>query len=259
MSHMGERYATQAPGVLGRLRGLGKKYCQHGHRLTDQNTIVRREGSATYLECRTCRKETVKKLDLSKIKKDIATLVDFVNAGGTITQARHQKIMTQHSWEAVMAQQPQLAGRLKKISRVNFGVNMSTAYKILHAPSVIRHRHADDEIFRSASNAVPPGVGDRLDIISMMVLAHLEGKLPLRAMSSRWPEYRKEHVRITQPRFNPLAHRTQRHLPVMSMESTMLFSQDSDGVALGTMVSDGFWTRTMSPEDYLIIKEGEAA
>lgn len=258
MRHMGARYAN-APKVFGRLRGLGKKYCQHGHRLTAENMIMRRDGEATYVECRDCRKEAIRKFDLTKIKDNITSLVAFVRDGGTITQARHNGTMTQRSWEAVMAQQPRLAARLKKISRVNFGANMSRTYWQAHAPNIIvRRRHSDSEIMDAANRAVPHGIADRLDVVSMMVLAHLDGKLPLRSMAQQWTEFRKEHVKLISPRFNPLAHDRQRHLPVLSMEGTMIGAQDSDGVPLGTTLSNGFWQSSLNPEEILIMRQGES-
>lgn len=259
-----EEYKRRYSGRFGAITGPNRITCKRGHDLSGENRgTQRRSGSnTTFVICLACERERPTQLDLAKIKENVIKLVKLLQEGGTITGAERQGVMSYRDWKAVQAQQPKLANRLLKLSRVNarkaWAVNASIARNsIIRAPLV--RRWSDMEIVEAATIAVPRNIplDDRQEIISQMVLACLEGRLTPKQMAKRWVEFRKENTKFYNPRFNPLAHDRQRHMPVLSLEGTMLFANDSEGVALGTTLSNGFWNQSLNPEELLIMKENE--
>lgn len=263
-----EQYAkslAERKGKMGPMSGPERKTCKRGHVMTPKNTRMHlRKGTMTKI-CMACEKDRMREFDLAQMRENVRELTRALREdGATIQSSMRAGLITNYKWLALKTQQPQLAKRLGKISHENakkvWVDSRNKARLVVACPAIGHRRYSDDEIVRAAKEAVDSVARympeqDRNEIMSLMVIACLEGKLEPSQMAKQWIEYRKKNSTINNPRFNPLAHRDQRHLPVLSMEGTMLYSQDSDGVALGTTLSNGFWQTGLNPEEALMRKE----
>lgn len=242
-----------------------KTFCKHGHELTSDNVLSTVEWSCgkpyEHRHCRQCARERHKRITSFPTEKRVRELLSAVQEGSTISQVLGRtktplsgKIINHHDWKALKYQAPKLAKKIKLLSHKNEAVNRTGYRTKMFQRS---ERHSDAEVMALANSIVPRGINhdDRQDIIARMMLAYLEGELPVKKMRERWHVYRAAHTKFFNPQFNPLAHRSQRHLPMFSMESTMLFAGENDGVALGTTVSQGMWQGQLTPEDILLARE----